>query len=163
VKYFLLIISVWILLAGCNKETDCLDFSSNTGLIVREVNMGECYSVMIDESYIIKDSISYVQLPSSTYESIQEDLGCSDNPPRPTINFNSYDLVGAKTFAKGCIVTYSRDISFDSITNTLSYVIDVHQCGNCGKERYNMNWVLIPKRDTVENLIVDINYYIETN
>ncbi|PLX21455.1 MAG: hypothetical protein C0599_07925 [Salinivirgaceae bacterium] len=128
--------------------------------------MKECYSVMAEDSYLITDSIAYAQLPSSTYDSIQADLGCSDNPSRPPIDFDQYYLVGAKTLAKGCIVTYSRDINYLSSSNSLQYKIDVHQCGDCGDKRYNMNWVLIQNTETInpiDSLIVHINYYIESN
>lgn len=170
-KYLLLILGITILFVGCKEEKNCLSFSSNTGLIAKEQNMTKCYSVMVNDKYLITDTTEYKKLPSSTIDSIQLDLGCASNPDRPDIDFNTYFLVGAKTLAKGCIVTYSRDISFNETSHILQYNIDVHQCGDCNEERYNMNWVLIQNDDVsdslnvsiIDSLNVNINYYIESN
>jgi hypothetical protein len=163
VKYILAILSIVIITVSCKKEKDCLNYSSNTGLIITEQDMGKCYGAMQEDSYLIKDTTEYKELSTSIIESIQAELGCGDDPARDTIDFDKYYLIGAKTLAKGCIVTYSRDISFIEESKLLQYDIDVHQCGDCTDERYNMNWVLINKIDEIDTLNVSINYYIESN
>ena len=164
-KHLIIISTIILALIGCKEEDNCLDYSSNSGLIIMEQNMGECYSIMSEDEYLITCDSAYKKLPETTYDSIQETLGCGGNPDRPTINFDDYYLLGAKTIAQGCLVTYDRDVQYDSITKELEYTVNVHQCGNCADRRYHMNWVLI-KHDTIFQNIsykVQINYYIESN
>ena len=144
---------------GCSQEKDCLDHSGNSGLIINEVFMGECYSYLVDGNYLIKDTVAYKKLPDYTNDSIQQELGCSSNPSRPDLDFNEIMLLGTRTSAVGCIVSYERNVTYDSVNNVLFYTIDVHSCGDCGLLRYNMNWVTIPNKPEVDSLNVSVKYY----
>lgn len=162
-KYFIIIIVLGSLFISCKKEKNCQNLSFNTGLIVSELDMGKCYSFMTGDKYLIKDSIEYNNLSLYTIDSIQTALSCDEDPDKPGIDFDKYYLVGAKTEARGCIVTYGRDITYNSSAKVLDYKIDVYQCGNCTDLRYNMNWVIIDKDAEIDNLSVSIEYIKESN
>ncbi len=154
--YFILFI---FLFAGCSEEKDCLDYGGNSGLIIEEVQMGECYSYLVDGNYLIKDTVAYKKLPEFTDDSIQSELGCPANPSRPELDFNEIMLLGTRTEAVGCIVSYERNVTYDSVNKILSYTIDVHSCGGCELLRYNMNWVTVPNKPEVDSLNVSIKYH----
>jgi hypothetical protein len=163
VKYFILALILISFIAGCKTESDCLNLSGNTGLIISEHDMGKCYSYLEGNKYLIKDSTSYKNLSLDAVDSIQTALSCDANPDLPSLDFDTYYLLGAKTESTGCIVTYNRDIGYDNTTNVLHYKIDVYQCGDCGDLRYNMNWVIIRKLNNIDSVNVSINYIKESN
>lgn len=152
-------ILLFFLIVSCNEEKDCLEYGGNSGLIEYEVDMGKCYSFLDTPYILIADTNAYKKLPQYTNDSIQQSLGCAPSPSRPDLNFDSIMLVGAKTEATGCIVTYERDIEFNSNNKIITYKIDVHQCGACNETRFSMNWVAIEKIEDTEDLEVMIDYY----
>ncbi len=157
-KYIYIILFI-LFIAGCSEEKDCLDYSGNSGLIIEEIAMGECYSYLVDGNYLIKDTVAYKRLPSFTDDSIQVELGCAGNPSRPDLDFDEIMLLGTRTSVEGCIVSYMRNVTYDSTEHVLYYTIDVHSCGDCGLLRHNMNWVSVPSIEEADSLNVSIKYY----
>lgn len=121
--------------------------------------MGECYSYLADGNYLIKDTVAYKKLPAFTDDSIQAELGCPANPSRPPLDFDEMMLLGTRTEAVGCIVSYERNVTYDSLEKVIYYSIDVHSCGGCELLRYNMNWVAVKSIDEADSLNVSIKYY----
>lgn len=158
VKYLIYILAL-LLFIGCEEEKDCLEYSENSGLIIREASMGKCYSVLDTSKIFINDTVAYKQLAQLAIDSIQQSLGCAPSPSRPELDFDSLTLLGAKTVAEGCIVSYNRNVTYNNHDNSISYTLDVHQCGECNEKRISMNWVVIDKIDTISNLKVAIKYY----
>lgn len=156
---FVFILILLLTLKACNKEKDCVEYESNSGLIERTIEMGKCYSYLSGSPYFIKDTIAYQELPDDAIDSIQQLIGCSGNPARPEIDFDKHALLGVRTFAKGCIVSYDRFVKKDSINQQLLYKVDVHSCGNCNEQRYNMNWVLIPCTPDYNVLVSEVTYH----
>ncbi len=156
-KYVIYILSLLVFL-GCKEEEDCLDYSANRGLILYEVAMGKCYSVLDTSKILINDTVKYKQLPQLTIDTVQQSLGCAPNPSRPELNFDEITLLGAKTVAEGCIVAYERNIIYNSNDSTITYTIDVHQCGSCNEKRISMNWVAIDKIENIGSLEVLVRY-----
>jgi len=141
-----------VIFAGCRQEQDCLDYSILRGDIVREIDLGECYGIMNEGSILISDTIKYKQLSTLADTALTSQMGCGTNPPLPTIDFDTYSLAGVLTSGTGCIVSYEREVTIDTIQKIVKYNIGVHQCGNCNDKRYNMNWVLIHKVDSTYSM-----------
>jgi len=150
---------VFVLITSCKEEKDCLDYGGNSGLILYEVEMGKCYSVLDTSKIIVNDTVLYKKLPQFTIDSVQQTLGCAPSPSRPQLNFDTITLLGAKTEAKGCIVTYERKVSYSDTDNNITYTIDIHECGECNENRISMNWVAIKKQKNINNLQVLVRYH----
>lgn len=141
-----------IILGACNQENDCLDYSSNKGDIIREIDLGECYGILTEPYVLVTDTISYKKLATITNDSVISQMGCGATPALPDIDFETHSLAGVLTSGIGCVVTYEREVSIDTLKKTVDYIIKVHECGNCNDKRFNMNWVLIHKVDSTYSL-----------
>ncbi len=158
-KYILFAAILVFIAQACKEEKDCLDYNGNSGAIIDDFNMTECFSSLAISHILIRDTIEFKQLAGFTNDSLLIELGCSTNPALPEFDFDTYSLVGARTRAKGCIVGYRKNISIDQAKNIVQYTIEVHQCGNCNNLRQNMNWVKIEKVGQNDSLVIDISYY----
>lgn len=157
-SYFGLFLLAIILLTSCKEEKNCLDYAANNGAIIREIDLGQCYGLLKKEFILIKDATKYNNLVGQVDDSLLVNLGCATQPPLPNIDFEEFSLIGAHTTGEGCIVSYQRNVTIDTINQIINYNIIVHQCGSCTDIRHNMNWVLIKKVNSKTNIQVNISH-----
>jgi hypothetical protein len=57
-----------------------------------------------------------------------------------------------------CNAQFVRDVSFNSVTQSVEYSITVTQCAKCEEERFTENFVLVPKFPSNYNVTYNISY-----
>jgi hypothetical protein len=133
---FLIIFLVSGLLYSCSKSPKCWGNNKNKGIIESSIRI-TCEPATNQQNFIIEGDSTYQQVFTS---SINLELNC----PLPSIDFNTYTLLGLYATG-GCEVKYIRDVSQNDSEQKYHYKVTVKSCGACKREIYSHNWVSVPK------------------
>jgi len=147
ISIFIIIISIF----ACSRGTDyveCESKNTDEGIIVSSIDFGSCIYNLKNKTYLIQDSIGYVNLQHEINEGRIGDDTCSF----PKIIFtDSTTLLGQYGQATGCTVNFNRKV--ESINDTtVKYTIDPKGCGNCEMLGYSYNFILLDK-DSITNVL----------
>ena len=128
------------ILSTCSKSPLCWGDDKNRGIIVSEVKIDQLWCIdpfmLPEQQYVIDDNETYYNLITDTVDCDSSDL--------PEIDFINYTLLGQYATG-GCEVKFIRKVSDNEKDREYLYSITVRECGLCNKERFDMNWVLVPK------------------
>ncbi len=129
-------IGLWLLLVamlvgGCSKAPRCAGNDENAGIIFSSIQIG-CEPTTLLENYVIASD--------SAYQQTFTDGICN----LPTIDFNTYTLLGARASGQ-CEIKVLREVTSVEARREYAYKITVKSCGLCKKLAYTDNWVLVPK------------------
>jgi len=148
-KKLLSILVIIISFFSCNKGLDkveCESKNTNEGIIIRNIDFGSCIYNLKNKTFIIQDSLGYVNLQHEINDGRTSDDSCSF----PTLVFNdtTYTLLGQYAQATGCTINFKRNVEVDSINKKVNYIINAEGCGDCDMNGYNYNFVLVKKIDS---------------
>jgi hypothetical protein len=132
-----------IILSGCKKK-DLEDITDD--VIFPSILRNPCFDVMAkpdNEELIFRDQESFEAFTDSI-RIYPFNLNCDTVTP-PTIDFDSYILVGKQTSGGGCSVNYERKVYSDESNRQVIYEIKVRYKGLCDMLITSMNWALIPR------------------
>jgi hypothetical protein len=98
---------------------------------------------------------NYVITESSPFA--DEFLVSIDGGEKAPVDFNNYTIL-CYPIITHCNAQFVRDVSFNSVNQTVEYSITVTQCAQCEEERFTENFVLVPKFPSNYNVTYDISY-----
>lgn len=157
ISYKLQIFFILIIIASCTNDPKCELNTGASGSIISEIDLGECFDKLIQDTIIISDT-NYIDtlytLIDSAYNS---NIGSDCDPEIDTIDFNNYSILGLYAEGIGCNVNFYKEFIINTIDKTYNYNIKVEECGDCSYTEFSMNWILVDKIDSTYT----INYSIE--
>ena len=144
ISIFIIIISIF----SCSKGLDtveCESKNTDEGIIESSIDFGSCIYNLENKTFIIQDSIGYVNLQLEINNAIVGSDSCSF----PTIVFNdtTNTLLGQYAQATGCTINFNRNVEVDSTAKQVNYIISPKGCGDCEMLGYSYNFVLVKKID----------------
>jgi hypothetical protein len=80
-----------------------------------------------------------------------------DGGAKEPVDYNNYTILCYPILSK-CNAQFVRDVSFNSVNQTVEYEIEVTQCSRCEEERITENYVLVPKFPSNYQVTYDISY-----
>ena len=80
-----------------------------------------------------------------------------DGGPKQPVDYNKYTILCYPILSK-CNAQFVRDVSFNSVNQTVEYEIEVTQCSRCEEERITENYVLVPKFPSNYIVNYDVSY-----
>lgn len=80
-----------------------------------------------------------------------------DGGEKAPVDFSNY-IILCYPIVTHCNAQFVRDVSFNSVTQSVEYSITVTQCSQCEEERMTENFVLVPKFPSNYNVTYDISY-----
>ena len=135
-RFFLFLLGIFTL-SACNKEEICSEQQDENTCMIESSLSVTCFFNMQDDKLIIRTAAEYSALTDS--------LAAIDNSCTfPTVDFDSYSIVGLKTFGSGCSRTYLRSFS-ESGNDEYLYKVTVRECGMCEPLETTNNLVIVPK------------------
>jgi len=140
---FLLLISIVVLLNGCEKDEDpCLNpYNTVSGIVVADYHFGDCVATlgMLSRNYVVEDMESFNELSI-----LPSDIAGCESSSIEAIDFKRYALLGL--YAEGaCNVIFDRDVTQNVENKKYIYTVSRTLCNSCERHEYSMNWVLVPK------------------
>ena len=144
---YIIIIASYIV--SCDKGLDkveCQSKNTDNGIIISSVDFGSCVFNLENKTFIVQDSLGYVNLQ----QEINNSRISNDSCYFPTIIFNdtTNTLLGHYAQATGCSINFNRDVKVDSTTKQVNYIINAEGCGDCNMLGYSYNFVLVNKIDS---------------
>ncbi len=139
---------------SCSRGLDSVECDSkNTdeGIIVSSVDFGSCIYNLENKTFIVQDSIGYINLQLEIKNATIGDDSCSF----PSIVFNdtTNTLLGQYAQATGCTINFNRNVEVDSTTKQANYIINPEGCGDCEMLGYSYNFVLVEKIDSTYSIL----------
>jgi hypothetical protein len=98
---------------------------------------------------------NYVITESSPFAS-QIKVSIDGGPVKP-VDYSNYTVL-CYPILSHCNAQFVRDVSFNSVTQTVEYSITVTQCAQCEEERFTENFVLVPKFPSNYNVTYNDSY-----
>jgi hypothetical protein len=80
-----------------------------------------------------------------------------DGGPRQPVDYTNYTILCYPIVSK-CNAQFVRDVSFNSVNQTVEYEIEVTQCKQCEEERFTENYVLVPKFPSNYAVTYDVSF-----
>lgn len=80
-----------------------------------------------------------------------------DGGAKEPVDYSNYTILCYPILSK-CNAQFVRDVSFNSVNQTVVYEIEVTQCSQCEEERITENYVLVPKFPSNYQVTYDISY-----
>lgn len=80
-----------------------------------------------------------------------------DGDTKGPVDYSNYTILCYPIVSK-CNAQFVRDVSFNSVNQTVEYEIEVTQCSRCEEERMTENYVLVPKFPSNYQVTYDISY-----
>ena len=118
----------------------------------------------IEEDVLFYPQIGYMSNLMNGYYVITEDspfaneiLISIDGGEKAPVDFNNYAIL-CYPITTHCNAQFVRDVSFNSVNQSVEYSIVVTQCAQCEEERFTENYVLVPKFPSNYNVTYDISY-----
>jgi len=145
IPLFIFIISF----ASCSKGLDsveCESKNTDEGIILSSVDFGSCIYELENKTFIIQDSMGYINLQRE----IKDGRIGGDSCSFPPIVFNdsTNTLLGQYAQATGCTINFNRNVEVDSTSKKVNYIINAEGCGDCEMIGYSYNFVLVEKIDS---------------
>ena len=139
---------------SCNKGLDsveCQSKNTDEGIIISSVDFGTCIYNLENKTFVIQDSIGYINLQNEIKNGIVGDDSCSF----PTIVFNdtTNTLLGQYGQATGCTINFNRNVKVDSTNKSINYILSPEGCGDCEMLGYSYNFVLVEKIDSTYSIL----------
>jgi hypothetical protein len=163
-KYLYLILVVFSLFLGCQKENDFNECSDVIYLENKELfNSITCFSVgniNAKSGIVIKDDIPYKLFADSMrIHPLNTSVDC-DTATLIDIDFNKYSLIGIST-GYGACDNIKRNIFRDIVNKKIIYNIDIKEHkGRCiDLYIFNLNLALIPKISDTYVVEFNVNRY----
>ena len=146
----LLFISLVLILSSCKKKCVMDINNENKGWIEENVifypQLGYITSAL-KGNYVITESSPFAN----------KFLVSIDGGEKAPVDFSNYTIL-CYPITTHCNAQFVRDVSFNSVSQTVEYSITVTQCAQCEEERMSENYVLIPKFPSNYNVTFDISY-----
>lgn len=128
-----------------NNIGDCIHTAhSEGGVIVEVVDISEICMDPNNHSggnFKILESGAYVGIKSMA---LLENPSC-DTAAFPAIDFDNFSLLGQHAEAEGDGTTFYREVTMDTVAQTVTYTIYVRACGKAKQFVNSLNWVKVPK------------------
>jgi len=80
-----------------------------------------------------------------------------DGGARNPVDYSNYTILCYPILSK-CNAQFVRDVSFNSVSQTVEYKIEVTQCNKCEEDRITENYVLVPKFPSNYKVKFDVSY-----
>lgn len=148
--FSLLLISLSLFTTSCKKKCVMDINNEDKGWIEENVifypQLGYITSAL-KGNYVITESSPFAD----------EFLVSIDGGEKAPVDFNNYTIL-CYPIITHCNAQFVRDVSFNSVSQTVEYSITVTQCAQCEEERMTENFVLIPKFPSNYNVTFDISY-----
>lgn len=148
--FSLLLISLALFTSSCKKKCVMDINNEDKGWIEENVifypQLGYITSAL-KGNYVITESSPFAD----------EFLVSIDGGEKTPVDFNNYTIL-CYPIITHCNAQFVRDVSFNSVSQTVEYSITVTQCAQCEEERMTENFVLIPKFPSNYNVTFDISY-----
>ncbi len=146
---------------SCKTEVPCKDYEANSGAIISNVDLGKCFVIMNDTTYVVRTRTQLHALQQDINVDYKETYGvlCDtlSMDKLVEIDFSQESILGFYTEANGCSVSFGKKLTFDHRNLKAFFEITVYECGNCEMIRSDMNWVKtekIPDDYSVEYILV---------
>jgi hypothetical protein len=122
------------IIISCGKDKLCNQVDNFSGIIVQQLDI-----LASPKAGDVGDN-NYVIVSDSLYQK-----AFSGSISIPTIDFNSYSLLGQ--YGSGsCKISYQKNVESDSINHTYHYKLTIHECWTFTKKLcFDDNWALVPK------------------
>ena len=120
------------LLISCGKPPRCWQENRNTGDIVANYELPDCYIAELspDDNYVIRSA---------------DDLDTLDNcsPDPLTVDFSQHSIIG-RVVTGQCNLKVIRKLTIDDTNMEYVYSVTVQECGLCKKLAMDNQLVLVP-------------------
>ena len=143
------------MLSGCKKDASCINQSKISGDIVSDLNLGVCYNLMQNDTIIITDTATFLDLKNKIDVDYYALYSAKCDTLKDTIDFSAYNIIGYFSSGIGCNVNFHKEFIIDNALRTYSYIITIEECGECTLEEFSMNWIIVPKLDLTYTFIFD--------
>jgi hypothetical protein len=150
-KYFALaILALGIFTSSCKKKCVMEPNNLDKGWIEENVifypKLGYMTSAM-KGNYVVTGSSEFAD---------QFEVSIDGGAKQP-VDYSNYTILCYPIVSK-CNAQFVRDVSFNSVNQTVVYEIEVTQCSKCEEERMTENYVLVPKFPSNYQVTYDISY-----
>lgn len=127
------------LLQAQSCKDNCRNMESTfSGEVLKLYDFKACYVYAAIDSTLIIDTDTGFQNYKSRYFK-----NCNSN--LDPIDFSNQVLLGLKTEASACNVSFHRKIELDTAKKTYTYTVETNACGGCGTQLNSSNFVIGPK------------------
>lgn len=141
---FLSVLAMTVSLGSCKKKCTINKEDTHSGQIIYEKNdglvvvmpvSGYMTSNVTPQQHLIQSNHTY----ADRYE-VSFDGGANKGP----VDYNLYNIVAFPLYVT-CEAALDREVLIDNTTQTVTYNINITECGNCTEQYIMENYVLIPK------------------
>lgn len=132
-------LAILALLQSQSCKNSCRNMESTfSGQVQKLYDFKACYIYAVLDSNLIIDSDTGFQNYKNRYFK-----NCNSN--LDPIDFSNQVLLGMKTEAAACNVSFHRNIALDTAQKTYTYTVETNACGECGTQLNSSNFALGPK------------------
>lgn len=148
--FSLLLISLSLFTTSCKKKCVMDINNEDKGWIEENVifyNNNAYLSNLLKGNYVVTASSPFAN---------QIKVSIDGGQVKP-VDYSNYTVL-CYPILSHCNAQFVRDVSFNSVNQTVEYSITVTQCAQCEEERFTENFVLVPKFPSNYNVTYDISY-----
>lgn len=124
-------------LSFCSKDGKLsLDPDRNQGAINKDALLLSSLDLGLDSGVVVRSETDNeyglrVNFMSDTLDEID-------------VDFDQYSVLGFGAMGT-CEVQFIRNVTFNNLDSTVTYLIRVNELGNCERAEFSNNWVLVPR------------------
>lgn len=151
---FLLVLLVGLGSVSCKKTCVIDKENSDLGAIISESQTGE--EVVVYHSGYKPVSISNHYTATHPYADHIE-VSFNGGLSRGPVNWNQYNVLTNPVWVS-CEAKFDREVLFNPTAQTVTYKLNVTNCGACDQKYYAENYVLIPAVPSSYTVLYDVTY-----
>lgn len=151
---FLLVLVLGLGTTSCKKKCVIEKENTDLGAIISESQTGE--EVVVYHSGYKPPSISNHYTASHLYADLIE-VSFDGGQTRGPVNWNQYHVLTNPVWVS-CEAKFDREVLFNATNQTVTYKLNVTNCGSCDEKYYAENYVLIPAVPSSYTVLYDVTY-----